>query len=94
MHIHFTQQVLNPRASSGNFSASTVGAEMAHQLYVLQSLLFNLHDERMSAVPSQGNEIETEKKISELRKFAFDDNELVAGDASNGSKGDLPFDIL
>ncbi|CAG2183269.1 unnamed protein product, partial [Oppiella nova] len=51
--------VLNPRIGVGADSSGqtyNVGSEMAHQLYVLQTLLFNLHEERMNSVVNTSNE--------------------------------------
>lgn len=48
-----------------------VGAEMAHQLYVLQTLLLNLLEEKMNTkVDPQDSDVR--EKILELRRIAFD----------------------
>lgn len=60
-----------------------VGSEMAHQLYILQSLLFNLHEERQYQVPTQQNEAETRDKILELRKLYFE-SELIMAERHGG----------
>ncbi|RWS02916.1 engulfment and cell motility protein 1-like protein, partial [Dinothrombium tinctorium] len=50
-----------------------VGSEMAHQLYILQSLILNLHEERMQMLPTTSSVIEDAKeKLNELRKLAFE----------------------
>lgn len=70
--------VLNPRIVSGDGSGSTfnVGSEMAHQLYVLQTLLFNLHEERVNTTVNSSNESEVRERIQELRKTAFDSDSI------------------
>lgn len=61
-----------------------VGAEMGHQLYVLQTLLFNLLEERMNT-KLDPQEPEARERILELRKIAFDtDNDAMN---SAGRKG-------
>ncbi len=91
-------QVLNPRISSGEPSSSTfnVGSEMAHQLYVLQTLLFNLHEEKMNTILNTSNETEVKEKVLELRKIAFESElernhsgkSLVSSSFSNSGKSD------
>lgn len=61
-----------------------VGAEMAHQLYVLQTLLFNLLEERMKT-KLDPQDPEAREKILELRKIAFDTDSEAVGSA--GRKG-------
>ena len=88
--------VLNPRINSGESSGSTfnVGSEMTHQLYVLQTLLFNLHEERMNTTVNQINENEVKERIQELRKTAFDSDSinspkgLVTSSLTSSLKGD------
>ncbi|GBM25749.1 Engulfment and cell motility protein 1 [Araneus ventricosus] len=61
-----------------------VGAEMAHQLYVLQTLLFNLLEEKMKK-RLDPQDPEAREKILELRKIAFDtDTEIVNSVARKG----------
>ncbi|XP_041375844.1 engulfment and cell motility protein 1-like [Gigantopelta aegis] len=48
-----------------------VGNEMAHQLYVLQVLMMNLHEERMK-LPVDPHDQHVLKDIEELRRIAFD----------------------
>lgn len=61
-----------------------VGAEMAHQLYVLQTLLFNLVEEKMKR-QLDPQDPEARDKILELRKIAFDiDAEIVTTVARRG----------
>ncbi|XP_046388664.1 engulfment and cell motility protein 1 [Ischnura elegans] len=55
-----------------------VGTEMAHQLYVLQTLLFNLLEQRMNTKMDPQDQ-DAHDKIKELRKIAFDTD----GDVSN-----------
>ncbi|KAK8763544.1 hypothetical protein V5799_033835 [Amblyomma americanum] len=67
-------------------SQQHVGTEMAHQLYVLQTLLLNLLEERRVGVDP--NDVEARERILELRRIAFD----VEGDGScsttsSGRKG-------
>jgi len=50
---------------------STVGTEMGHQLYVLQSLMFSLLEER-SLTRVEPNDQNALKEITTLRKIAFD----------------------
>lgn len=66
------------------------GAEMAHQLYVLQTLLFNLLEEKMKR-RLDPQDPEGRDKILELRKIAFDtDTEIVnsAGRKAGGYSKD------
>ncbi|XP_042209580.1 engulfment and cell motility protein 1-like isoform X2 [Homarus americanus] len=48
-----------------------VGADMAHQLYVLQQLLLNQYEERMSTSMDASDQDATDK-IKELRRIAFE----------------------
>nr|KAG5713058.1 hypothetical protein BaRGS_021852 [Batillaria attramentaria] len=48
-----------------------IGAAMAHQLYVLQVLLMNLHEERMKA-PIDPHDQVIIREIEELRRIAFE----------------------
>ncbi|ESO83042.1 hypothetical protein LOTGIDRAFT_222972 [Lottia gigantea] len=50
---------------------SQMGQEMAHQLYVLQTLLLNLHEEKMNT-PVDSHDQVTRQHIEELRRIAFD----------------------
>ncbi|XP_013415031.1 engulfment and cell motility protein 1 [Lingula anatina] len=50
---------------------NTVGTEMAHQLYMLQSLMFNLLEERMNAKVDKQDQVSM-ALIVELKKLAFD----------------------
>lgn len=52
-------------------SSRNIGAEMAHQLYVLQTLLFNLLEERKMK-KMESHDQDAREKILELRKIAFD----------------------
>ncbi|XP_064483752.1 engulfment and cell motility protein 1-like [Ornithodoros turicata] len=61
-------------------SQQHVGTEMAHQLYVLQTLLLNLLDERRTRIDP--NDPEARERILELRRFAFDSD----GEATSGRK--------
>lgn len=58
-----------------------VGTEMAHQLYVLQTLLLNLLDERRTRIDP--NDPEARERILELRRIAFDSD----GDGANAAVG-------
>ena len=69
--------VLNQRiVTQGEDTHYNVGSEMAHQLYVLQTLLFNLHEERMNTTVNSSNESEIKERIQELRKTAFDSDPI------------------
>ncbi|XP_071092099.1 engulfment and cell motility protein 1-like [Haliotis cracherodii] len=48
-----------------------VGTEMAHQLYVLQVLLLNLHEDRKKT-PANSHDQTVLRDIEELRRIAFD----------------------
>ncbi|KFM72866.1 Engulfment and cell motility protein 1, partial [Stegodyphus mimosarum] len=61
-----------------------VGAEMAHQLYVLQTLLFNLLEEKMKR-KLDPQDPEAREKILELRRIAFDTDAEIVNSA--GRKG-------
>lgn len=58
-------------------TSRNMGAEMAHQLYVLQTLLFNLLEERKMQQMDLHDQ-DAREKILELRKIAFD----IDGEAS------------
>ncbi|CAH1782758.1 unnamed protein product [Owenia fusiformis] len=51
--------------------STTIGSDMAHQLYKLQSLLFNLLEEKMNT-PIDVNDSKATQAIVDLRKIAFD----------------------
>ncbi|KAG7153485.1 Engulfment and cell motility protein 2-like [Homarus americanus] len=52
-------------------NGGNVGADMAHQLYVLQQLLLNQYEERMSTSMDASDQDATDK-IKELRRIAFE----------------------
>lgn len=59
-----------------------VGAEMAHQLYVLQTLTLGLLEQRMSSKMDPQDQ-DAHDKIKELRRIAFDtDGTGVCGDVT------------
>lgn len=72
-------------------STVTVGSEMAHQLYVLQSLLFNLYEDRMqlASLANPSTEAEGKEKVNELRKLAFESDVVSGTDSSQRSKNIL-----
>lgn len=68
-----------------------IGAAMAHQLYVLQALLLNLHEERMKAAVDTHDQI-INKDIEELRRIAFEiegDPNMNAVRRSQNAAGDF-----
>ncbi|RWS27371.1 engulfment and cell motility protein 1-like protein, partial [Leptotrombidium deliense] len=75
---HIRDIILNSVISkSEGEGGSNVGSEMAHQLYILQSLILNLHEERMQTLPATNSLIDDSKeKLSDLRKLAFE-NEIT-----------------
>jgi engulfment/cell motility protein 1 len=58
-----------------------VGAEMAHQLYVLQTLTLGLLEQRMNSKMDPQDQ-DAHDKIKELRRIAFDTD-------STGAPGDI-----
>ncbi|XP_050036168.1 engulfment and cell motility protein 1 [Dermacentor andersoni] len=67
-------------------SQQHVGTEMAHQLYVLQTLLLNLLEERRVGVDP--NDAEARERILELRRIAFDvEADGTCSTTSGGRKG-------
>ncbi|XP_014681928.1 PREDICTED: engulfment and cell motility protein 1-like [Priapulus caudatus] len=60
--------------------ARPVGSEMGHQLYVLQTLFFNLMSERVTRRMDAQDQAERDK-IVELRKIAFDNEGEAAATA-------------
>ncbi|KDR14604.1 engulfment and cell motility protein 1 [Zootermopsis nevadensis] len=63
-------------------SSGQVGAEMAHQLYVLQTLTLGLLEQRMSSKMDPQDQ-DAHEKIKELRRIAFDtDGTGVCGDVT------------
>lgn len=55
----------------GSILKCTPGSEMAHQLYVLQTLTFNMLEQRMHTKMDPQDQ-DAHEKIKELRKIAFD----------------------
>ncbi|XP_015780997.1 engulfment and cell motility protein 1 [Tetranychus urticae] len=76
-------------------SSVQVGSEMAHQLYILQTSLINLHEERMQAKPTTSVILESEarEKLVELMKLAFESDQGLNMDISSrvgvGSSGSV-----
>lgn len=63
-----------------------VGAEMAHQLYVLQTLMLSLLEQRMMAKMDPQDQ-DAHDKIKELRKIAFDTEGTTSGDITARKQG-------
>uniref|UniRef100_A0A8D8Q509 Engulfment and cell motility protein 1 n=1 Tax=Cacopsylla melanoneura TaxID=428564 RepID=A0A8D8Q509_9HEMI len=59
-----------------------VGAEMAHQLYVLQTLTLGLLEERMNT-KMDAQDKDGHEKIMELRRVAFESDVMGGGDTSS-----------
>ncbi|XP_069687044.1 engulfment and cell motility protein 1 [Periplaneta americana] len=78
-----SKQVRNVILTNVIQSASgQVGAEMAHQLYVLQTLTLGLLEQRMNSKMDPQDQ-DAHDKIKELRRIAFDtDGAGVAGDVT------------
>lgn len=58
---------------SKNASKETLGTELAHQLYVLQTLMLGLLEPKMRQ-RADSQEQESQEKIKELRKIAFEND--------------------
>lgn len=58
---------------SKNGTKETLGTELAHQLYVLQSLILGLLEPKMRS-RADSQEQESQEKIKELRKIAFEND--------------------
>ncbi|XP_076297340.1 engulfment and cell motility Ced-12 isoform X2 [Lasioglossum baleicum] len=67
-------------------STSQVGAEMAHQLYVLQTLMLSLWEQRMMTKMDPQDQ-DAHDKIKELRKIAFDTEGVLGGDVAARKQG-------
>ena len=67
---------------------SHVGSEMAHQLYILQTSLFNLHEERMHINSTTSSQMDTlaREKITELTKLAFENEWIGTVELNQRSK--------
>lgn len=63
-----------------------VGAEMAHQLYVLQTLMLSLLEQRMMTKMDPQDQ-DAHDKIKELRKIAFDTEGAISGDVTARKQG-------
>lgn len=61
----------------------TIGTEMAHQLYVLQTLTMGLLEHRMMTKMNTQDQ-DAHEKIKELRRIAFDDAAGVGGGGGGG----------
>ncbi|XP_076655572.1 engulfment and cell motility Ced-12 [Halictus rubicundus] len=67
-------------------STSQVGAEMAHQLYVLQTLMLSLWEQRMMTKMDPQDQ-DAHDKIKELRKIAFDTEGALSVDVTARKQG-------
>ncbi|XP_046738246.1 engulfment and cell motility protein 1 isoform X2 [Diprion similis] len=67
-------------------STGQVGSEMAHQLYVLQTLLLGLLEQRMMTKMDPQDQ-DALDKIKELRRIAFDTEGSVSGDVTARKQG-------
>lgn len=63
-----------------------VGSEMAHQLYVLQTLMLGLLEQRMM-LKMDPQDQDAHDKIKELRRIAFDTEGSVSGDVTARKQG-------
>ena len=60
-----------------SLQTNQIGADMAHQLYVLQQLLLNQYEERMNTSMEPSDQDATDK-IKELRRIAFESDGEVS----------------
>ncbi|VVC33419.1 PH domain-like,Pleckstrin homology domain,Armadillo-like helical,ELMO domain,Armadillo-type [Cinara cedri] len=67
-------------------SSGEVGSEMAHQLYVMQTLCFGLLEERMNTKMDPQDQ-DAHEKIKELRKIAFELDTITGGDTNRRQLG-------
>ena len=67
-------------------STGQVGAEMAHQLYVLQTLMLSLWEQRMMTKMDPQDQ-DAHDKIKELRRIAFDTEGAIGGDVTARKQG-------
>lgn len=72
--------------TSKNILLLQVGAEMAHQLYVLQTLMLSLLEQRMMTKMDPQDQ-DAHDKIKELRKIAFDTEGANSGDVTARKQG-------
>lgn len=70
-HSVHTKAFRNVIISNVIGGARTLIGDMAHQLYVLQTHMLNMHEERMK-MPADPNDPEVQKNIEYLRRSAFD----------------------
>lgn len=77
-----SQKVRNVILSNIQAASGQVGTEMAHQLYVLQTLQLALLEQRMNTKMDLQDQ-DAHEKIKELRRIAFDmDNTSASGDTT------------
>ncbi|ROT79467.1 putative engulfment and cell motility protein 1-like [Penaeus vannamei] len=65
-----------------------IGADMAHQLYVLQQLLLNQYEERMNTSMDPSDQDATDK-IKELRRIAFEEARVQKEYKKLGFRNDI-----
>ncbi|XP_032665992.1 engulfment and cell motility protein 1 isoform X2 [Odontomachus brunneus] len=81
-----SKQVRNVFLTNIIQSTGQVGAEMAHQLYVLQTLMLSLLEQRMM-MKMDTQDQDAHDKIKELRKIAFDTEGATGGDITARKQG-------
>ncbi|KAK9309611.1 hypothetical protein QLX08_000828 [Tetragonisca angustula] len=81
-----SKQVRNVFLTNIIQSTGQVGAEMAHQLYVLQTLMLSLWEQRMMTKMDPQDQ-DAHDKIKELRRIAFDTEGAVGGDITARKQG-------
>ncbi|EZA47095.1 engulfment and cell motility protein 1 [Ooceraea biroi] len=81
-----SKQVRNVFLTNIIQSTGQVGAEMAHQLYVLQTLALSLLEQRMMTKMDPQDQ-DAHDKIKELRKIAFDTEGTAGGDITARKQG-------
>ncbi|XP_032515062.1 engulfment and cell motility protein 1 [Danaus plexippus] len=64
-----------------NVSKEALGTELAHQLYVLQTLMLGLLEPKMQT-RADSQEQESQEKIKELRKYAFDNENNISAEVT------------
>ncbi|XP_051161267.1 engulfment and cell motility protein 1 isoform X1 [Leptopilina boulardi] len=81
-----SKQVRNVFLTNVVQSTDQVGTEMAHQLYVLQTLMMSLLEQRMM-MKMDPQDQDAHDKIKELRKIAFDTEGSSIGDMAARKQG-------
>ncbi|XP_020298453.1 engulfment and cell motility protein 1 [Pseudomyrmex gracilis] len=81
-----SKQVRNVFLTNIIQSTGQVGTEMAHQLYVLQTLMLSLLEQRMMTKMDPQDQ-DAHDKIKELRKIAFDTEGATSGDVTARKQG-------